>query len=424
MRTAIHAASWRRGCWRWPRRGPRPERELAHRNGEGHERGSAAGGDGDRGQPHPVGHADRPDRSAGDLRVRPAPARDLRAQGRAQRVQDRRAEQRDPPDQVRDQRGRAGPRRRQHDGDGDRRSGRRPPADPDGIGGALRPRHQQAAPRRGPQRAQHRRPVQDHPRRHRRHHPDDLHGAERRRQLQHQRHARQPARIHRGRRHQPEPRQQHRRPRQHQPGRGGGGQDPDLELPGGVRPRRRRVHRPHHARRHQRVPRGRPLLPPPRELQREQLLQQRQQPAAAVLPLRLLRLGLRRAGPLPRQQGRPQGVLLRGPGVLPAGDAEPEPVTHPRPHHGRARGQLLRHAGRQRPAGGHPRSPDRTSVPGQRDPVRPLRSRHAGTDERLPAAQRAGRRFALQLHVPAPARHPAARGHPARGLADRVRARG
>ena len=165
----------------------------------------------------------------------------------------------------------------------------------------------------------------------------------------------------------------------HQPGRAGGGEDPHLELPGRVRPRRRRLHRAHHPLGHQRLPRRPALLPAPRELQRQQLLQQRQRPAQAALPLRLLRLGLRRPVPFVRHARSNRKIFFFAAQEYyeqqtPAGAAAATSACPPRPSAA---------ATSRRPATATAaivvaRSADRPAVPRQRHPVRAASRRACG----------------------------------------------
>ena len=210
-----------------------------------------------------------------------------------------------------------------------------------------------------------------------------------------------------------------------QPRRAAGGEDPHLELPGRIRPRR--------AAASSRSPRaagtneyhgGAALLPAQRGLQRQQLLQQRQRPAASRPTASTTTAGTsaarcpssgtkddRKVFFFLAQEYYDQQTPAANPTNVPAC---PPPAERS--------GDFSQTAdGNGRPVV-DPRSPHRPALPRQRHPVRPLRSRACRRCcGDLPAAQRRRRRRPLQLHVAAPARHPAPRGHRARRLADRER---
>ena len=141
---------------------------------------------------------------------------------------------------------------------------------------------------------------------------------------------------------------------------------------------------------------GLPLLPAQRGLQRQQLLQQRQQPAQAALPLQLLRLGLRRARCRSWAPRRAAKVFFFAAQEYyeqqtPASDAH---ATSCVPTAGRAGRRLLATRATRT---GRPVAiidpADPAALPRQRDPVQPLLPGRAGPARRVPAAQRArGRR--------------------------------
>ena len=139
---------------------------------------------------------------------------------------------------------------------------------------------------------------------------------------------------------------------------------------------RRRLHRPHHPLGHQPLPRRPALLQAPRVAQRQQLLQQRQRPAQAALPLRLLRVGLRRSGAARRHARATAGVFFFAAQEYyqqktPAGAAQNIRVP-----------TALERSGdfsQTRDGNGNaivdPRSADRPAVPEQHHPVEPVRAR-------------------------------------------------
>ena len=165
------------------------------------------------------------------------------------------------------------------------------------------------------------------------------------------------------------------------------------------------------------LPRRRALLPPPRQPERQHLLQQRarrlgSRVPAPALPLQLLRLGSRRPGAVRRHQGRPQAVLLRGPGVLRPAGAAGRVDQHPRAHGARARRQLLAERRRHRQADHDRRSADRPAVPRQHHPGRTastLRARRSSTCLPTPNTTAGGNVYNYTSQVPEQVSAP--RGH-------------
>ena len=219
--------------------------------------------------------------------------------------------------------------------------------------------------------------------------------AERGRELQHQRHARQPARVHRGRRDQPEPRQQHRRARL--------ASTPTRWRRSRSSPRTTRPSTAARAAASSRSPRaagtneyrgGGRYFRRHESYNANNFFNNANDRPAPVLPLQLLRLGPRRARAVPRHQGRPEGLLLRRPGVLRPADAGRHPTNIRVPTAAERAGNFSRHAGRHRPAGRHPRPADRPALPRQRHPVRaasPRACRRCMASSRCPTRPKAGR---------------------------------